>query len=116
MAANEEGRHSEEISGKRDVAKKAPYEVSTLLYQNPRKDKPPSFLMLSGGQGFHPLGTPKPNMLPPGNPMWSNQNPPPHGMLPIPWMGAFENQPFGYVPGGINSVILCMMMKLRLHF
>lgn len=93
-----------QISRKRDVAKKELYELSTLLYQNPWKDKPPSFLMLSGGQGFHPRGTPKANMLPPGNPIWSHHNPPPHGMLPIPWMGGFENQPSGFVPGGINSV------------
>ncbi|XP_050269831.1 KH domain-containing protein At4g18375-like isoform X1 [Quercus robur] len=94
-----------QISGKRDVAKKALYDVSTLLHQNPRKDKPPlTFPMPFGGQGFHPPGAPLPNMLPPGNPMWSHWNSDSHGMPPMPWMGGYGNRPSEFVPGGFNGV------------
>ncbi|KAK7856415.1 kh domain-containing protein [Quercus suber] len=94
-----------QISGKRDVAKKALYDVSTLLHQNPRKDKPPlTFPMPFGGQGFHPPGAPLPNMLPPGNPVWSHRNSDSHGMLPMPWMGGYGNRPSEFVPGGFNGV------------
>ncbi|KAE8695257.1 hypothetical protein F3Y22_tig00110729pilonHSYRG00189 [Hibiscus syriacus] len=42
-----------QISGKRDVTKRALYEVSTLLYQNPRKEKPPlSFPESHAGQNL----------------------------------------------------------------
>uniref|UniRef100_A0A7N2KWC1 K Homology domain-containing protein n=1 Tax=Quercus lobata TaxID=97700 RepID=A0A7N2KWC1_QUELO len=93
------------ISGKRDVAKKALYDVSTLLHQNPRKDKPPlTFPMPFGGQGFHPPGAPLPNMLPPGNPMWSHWNSDSHGVPPMPWMGGYGNRPSEFVPGGFNGV------------
>ncbi|KAJ0526471.1 putative K domain-containing protein [Helianthus annuus] len=40
-----------QISAKPDVAKRALYQVSTLLHQNPRKDKPPS---VKGGQNTTP--------------------------------------------------------------
>ncbi|KAE8022096.1 hypothetical protein FH972_007929 [Carpinus fangiana] len=94
-----------QISGKPDVAKRALYEVSTLLHQNPRKDKPPlSFTMPFGGQGFHPPGAPMPNMLPPGNPMWSHRNSSPHGMPPMPWMEGYGNQHPRFAPGGFNGV------------
>lgn len=94
-----------QISGKPDVAKRALYEVSTLLHQNPRKDKPPlSFTMPFGGQGFHPPGAPMPSMLPPGNPMWSHRNSSPHGMPPTPWMEGYGNQHSRFAPGGFNGV------------
>lgn len=84
------------------MAKKALYEVSTLLHQNPRKDKPPlSFPMSSGGGGYHPSGASMGNMLPPGNPMWS-RNSNSQGMPPMPWMGGYRSQPV--VPGGFDSV------------
>ncbi|GMY24403.1 KH domain-containing protein At4g18375-like isoform X1 [Fagus crenata] len=94
-----------QISGKPDVAKKALYDVSTLLHQNPRKDKPPlTFPLPFGGQGFHPSGAPMPNMLPPANPMWSHRNSSSHGMPPMPWMGGYGNRPSEFVPGGFNGV------------
>ncbi|GFZ15898.1 RNA-binding KH domain-containing protein [Actinidia rufa] len=92
-----------QISGKPAVAKRALYEVSTLLHQNPRKDKPPlSFPMPYGGQGFHPPGPPMANMHPPGNPIWSQR----HVNLcdmPPPWMGEYGNQPSGFGPGGFDG-------------
>ncbi|KAJ6684373.1 KH DOMAIN CONTAINING RNA BINDING PROTEIN [Salix viminalis] len=54
-----------QISGKPAVAKRALYEISTLLHQNPRKDKPPSVPMPYGGRTFHPPSDAMPNMLPP---------------------------------------------------
>ncbi|XP_057965319.1 KH domain-containing protein At4g18375-like [Malania oleifera] len=93
-----------QISGKPEIAKRALYEVSTLLHQNPRKDKPPlSFPTPYGAQNFHP-GDPMGNMPPPGNPMWSHRNSSPHGMPPVPWMGGYENQPHGFGPGGFDRV------------
>uniref|UniRef100_A0A5B6YWT2 K Homology domain-containing protein n=1 Tax=Davidia involucrata TaxID=16924 RepID=A0A5B6YWT2_DAVIN len=93
-----------QISGEPAVAKRALYEMSTLLHQNPRKDKPPlGFPMPYGGQGFHPPGPPMANMPPPGNPMWSQQNSNSHGMLPMPWMGGYGNQPSGFGPGSFND-------------
>ncbi|KAF3443892.1 hypothetical protein FNV43_RR13582 [Rhamnella rubrinervis] len=93
-----------QISGKPNVTKKALYDVSTLLHQNPRKDKPLSnFPMPIGRQGFPPHGTPMPNMLPPGNSMWSHRNHSSHSMPPMPWMGEFRNQPPGFLPGGIDG-------------
>ncbi|XP_057462363.1 KH domain-containing protein HEN4-like [Actinidia eriantha] len=93
-----------QISGKPAVAKRALYEVSTLLHQNPRKDKPPlSFPMPYGGQGFHPPGPPMTNMPPPGNPMWSQRHGNSRDMPPIPWMGEYGNQPSGFRPGGFDG-------------
>ncbi|CAK9150701.1 unnamed protein product [Ilex paraguariensis] len=93
-----------QISGKPAVAKQALYEVSTLLHQNPRKDKPPlNFPMVHGGQSFHPPAPPMGNMQPPGNPMWSQRNNNPHGMPPVPWMGRYGNQPSGFGLGDFND-------------
>ncbi|KAA8530567.1 hypothetical protein F0562_005276 [Nyssa sinensis] len=92
------------ISGKPVVAKRALYEVSTLLHQNPRKDQTPLSLPLPyGGQGFHPPGPPMPNMLPPGNTMWSQRKSNSHGMPPMPWMEEFGNQSSGFGSGGFNG-------------
>nr|XP_043639104.1 KH domain-containing protein At4g18375-like [Erigeron canadensis] len=55
-----------QISGKPAIAKRALYEVSTLLHQNPRKDKPLS--------GFpYPHSHRMTNLLPPANPLWSDR-------------------------------------------
>ncbi|KAA8547806.1 hypothetical protein F0562_004235 [Nyssa sinensis] len=94
-----------QISGEPAVVKRALYEVSTLLHQNPRKDKPPlGFPMPYGGQGFHPPGPPMANMPPPGNSMWSQRNSNSHDMPPMPWIGGYRNQPSGFGPGGFNGV------------
>lgn len=74
--------------GKTPGHKEGAFEVSTLLHQNPRKDKPPNMVS---------PGTPR-------NPMWSHQGPPARGMPPTPWMGGFGKQPSGFVPGGFNSL------------
>ncbi|KAI5340576.1 hypothetical protein L3X38_019850 [Prunus dulcis] len=93
-----------QISGKPDVTKRALYEVSTLLHQNPRKDKPPSgFPMPFGGQGFRPPGAPMTNVLPPGNPMWSNRAPS-HSTPPMPRMEGYGNRSSEFAPGGFNGV------------
>lgn len=86
------------------MTKRALYEVSTLLHQNPRKDKPPSgFPMPFGGQGFRPPGAPMTNVLPPGNPMWSNRAPS-HSMPPMPRMEGYGNRSSEFAPGGFNGV------------
>ncbi|XP_042501523.1 KH domain-containing protein HEN4-like isoform X2 [Macadamia integrifolia] len=79
-----------QISGASDVAKRALYEVSTILHQNPRKDNPSvNYSMPSGSPGFYPPGPPMANMLPQRNPMWSHRNSGAHGAPPMPWMGGY---------------------------
>ncbi|KAJ6861287.1 RNA-binding KH domain-containing protein RCF3-like isoform X1 [Populus alba x Populus x berolinensis] len=90
-----------QISGKPAVAKRALYEISILLHQNPRKDKLPSVPMPYGGRTFHPPSDSMANMLPPGNPMWPHRNSTPHSM---PWMGEYGNHPSEFGPGGFNGV------------
>ncbi|KAJ4707102.1 KH domain-containing protein [Melia azedarach] len=93
-----------QISGKPEVAKRALYEVSTLLHQNPRKDKPPSsFPVAYGDQSFHPPAAPMPNMHPPANSAWPPRNSSSHGIPPSPWMGGYGDQPSGFGPGGFNG-------------
>ncbi|KAL3527052.1 hypothetical protein ACH5RR_011708 [Cinchona calisaya] len=92
-----------QISGKPQVAKKALYEVSTLMHQNPRKDQPPlSFPLPYGTQGIHHTGPPMANMPPPRNLTWSQHNPDDHG-LPIPWLERYGNQPSGSLRGGFDG-------------
>ncbi|XP_042494521.1 KH domain-containing protein At4g18375-like [Macadamia integrifolia] len=79
-----------QISGPSTVAKRALYEVSTLLHQNPRRDNQPlNYPMPSGGPGFYPPGPPVGNMLPQRNPMWPHQNSGAHGTSRMPWMGGY---------------------------
>ncbi|KAJ4972717.1 hypothetical protein NE237_005891 [Protea cynaroides] len=79
-----------QISGPSPVAKKALYEVSTLLHQNPRKDNMPlNYPMPAGGPGFYPPGPPIGNILPQGNPTWSHRNSGAHGTSRMPWMGGY---------------------------
>ncbi|KAH1081864.1 hypothetical protein J1N35_021625 [Gossypium stocksii] len=88
-----------QISGKRDVTKRALYEVSTLLHQNPRKDKPPlSFPVPHSSQNFPP------SALPPSNSMWSHRNFSPHDSPPMPWMNAHRNRLSGIGPGSFSSI------------
>lgn len=103
-----------QISGKPTAVKRALYEVSTLLHQNPRKDKPPLSFPIGGGQSFHPGGAPMTNIPPPGNSMWA----PRHSASP--WMEEYPNQPPGFLPGGIGGEasgeffmkILCSTAKI----
>jgi poly(rC)-binding protein 3/4 len=77
--------------------------VSTLLHQNPRKDKPPlSFPLAHGTQNFHPSGPPVANMLPPGNSTWSHRYPNEQGM-PMPWAERFGNEPSGLGPSEFDG-------------
>ncbi|XP_037491940.1 KH domain-containing protein HEN4 isoform X2 [Jatropha curcas] len=92
-----------QISANPDVAKRALYEVSTLLHQNPRKDKPPSVPMPYSGQNFHTPGGSMTNMRPPGNPMWPHRNSSPNNMPSIQWMGGYDRQPTGLRPGGFGT-------------
>ncbi|KAL9424888.1 hypothetical protein AB3S75_031918 [Citrus x aurantiifolia] len=93
-----------QISGKPNVAKRALYEVSTLLHQNPRKDKPPSsFPQAYGGQNFHSPPAPMADMHPLGNSSWPARNSSLHGMPSTPWMGGYGDQPSQMGSGSINS-------------
>lgn len=92
-----------QISTKLDVAKRALYEISTLLHLNPRKDKPPSLPMSYNGQNFHPPGGPIPNTCPPGNPLWPHCNYSSQNLSLMPWMGGCGFQPTRFGPGGSNG-------------
>ncbi|GMH27187.1 hypothetical protein Nepgr_029030 [Nepenthes gracilis] len=91
-----------QISGNQAVVKRALYDVSTRLHQNPREDKSSSFPMPLAGQGFHHSAPRMTNRPPPGNPMWSQQNTPNH-LSPVPWMGGYGNPSPGFMPGGFND-------------
>ncbi|KAI3665537.1 hypothetical protein L6452_44164 [Arctium lappa] len=85
-----------QISGKPGIAKRALYEVSILLHQNPRKDKPPSgFPVPVGRQGLHPPGPSMTNLPPPA--MWSERGSSARGAAPMRWRGEYgsENSRFG---------------------
>ncbi|XP_073272056.1 KH domain-containing protein At4g18375-like isoform X1 [Primulina huaijiensis] len=88
-----------QISGTPDIAKKALYEVSTRLHQNPRKDKPSlSFSSPYARQSFHPSGLEERNMLRSGDFSWSEPNADVYNLSPLPWRGGHVTRPskFGH--------------------
>lgn len=93
-----------QISGKPAIARKALYEVSTLLHQNPRKDKPPLNSSLGHGtQNLHPPGPPMASVLPDVR-TWFHHNPNEQGM-PIPWADdRLGNQPSGLGPSDFDGL------------
>ncbi|KAJ8549151.1 hypothetical protein K7X08_032858 [Anisodus acutangulus] len=117
-----------QISGKPSLVRKALYEVSTLLHQNPRKDNPTlSFSMVHGAQGFHPPGPPVENMIPPGKSTWSQSKTNLNGMPPALGVGGYRNQLSGYgradfdyvplpcageAPSDFTMKILCSAAKI----
>lgn len=64
-----------QIQGKPMILKKALYEVSTLLHENPRKENALNVALPFRGQGFPPGGPPVTNVPPPRDRMWSPQDP-----------------------------------------
>lgn len=86
-----------QVSGKPSLVKRALYEISTLLHQNPRKDKPPtSYPVGHGVQGFRSSDPPMGGMLPPGNSVWPRRNHSLNGLSHLPEVGGYENQPSRY--------------------
>lgn len=84
--------------------KKALYEISTLLHQNPRKDKPPlSYHTPYASQGFRPSGPPMRNMLPPGNSTWLERTTDAHRMQPMPFKGGYGIQPSALGPDDFDG-------------
>lgn len=108
------------------MTKRALYEVSTLLHQNPRKERPTSGVpMAYGGPHFHFRSVP--DMHPSGNPIWPPRSSSSHGMPPMPWIEGYEDQPprlglnsFNGVPPGhreeaaaeFSMKILCSSAKI----
>lgn len=93
-----------QMQGKPTILKKALYEVSMLLHQNPRKEKALNYAMPSRGPGFHAAGPPLPNVPLPrgGDPMWSPRDPSRHMPPPPPWMEDFGRRP-GYTSGAFDD-------------
>ncbi|XP_058227967.1 KH domain-containing protein HEN4-like [Rhododendron vialii] len=88
-----------QISGKPAIVRRALYDVSTLLHQNPKKDNPSmSFPLSQGGRGFHPIGPPIDDMPPRGNLQWSQRHYDSRDMPPMPWMGGYGDRPFEFGP------------------
>ncbi|XP_019173108.1 PREDICTED: KH domain-containing protein HEN4-like isoform X2 [Ipomoea nil] len=87
-----------QVSGTPSLVKRALYEISTLLHENPRKDKPPpmSYPVAHGVQGFRSSDFPMGGMLPPGNSVWPRRNHNLNGMSHLPEVGGYENQPSRY--------------------
>lgn len=92
-----------QMQGKPTILKRALYDVSTLLHQNPRKEKALNFALPSRGPGFHAAGPPLTNMPPPRgvDPMWSPRDPSRH-MPPPPWMEDYGRHP-GFNPGAFDD-------------
>lgn len=114
-----------QMQGKPSILKRALYDVSTLLHQNPRKEKALNFALPSRGPSFHAAG-PLTNMPPPrgGDPMWSPRDSSRH-MPPPPWMedygrhpgftGAFDDdlaRPDVELSGEFSLKILCLVSKI----
>ncbi|XP_077243928.1 KH domain-containing protein At4g18375-like isoform X2 [Tasmannia lanceolata] len=88
-----------QISGTPAVAKKALYEVSTLLHQNPRKDGPPL-----NNPGLYPSGASIAPMHAQGNPMWYHQDASAHVAPSMQWSGGYGSEPSIFVGGGFNGL------------
>ncbi|CAH9119163.1 unnamed protein product [Cuscuta epithymum] len=116
-----------QVSGEPDLVKKALYEISTLLHQNPRKDKPPSgYPVGHSGQAFRysdpPMGSMLDyrNMLDHRDSFWPRHNHNLNGMPRLPPVGAYENHPSRYrvdsfdvnPPPGVGDVPAEFMMKI----
>ncbi|KAL8231124.1 hypothetical protein R6Q57_000901 [Mikania cordata] len=97
-----------QISAKPTVAKRALYQVSTLLHQNPRKDKPP----VSKSQNMTPT-----------NAMRAERGPGARGVPSMPWMGPTRFGPDGVdgdyatthgedIPSEFSMKILCSSAKI----
>ncbi|XP_047316312.1 KH domain-containing protein At4g18375-like isoform X2 [Impatiens glandulifera] len=82
-----------QVSGKQAVARKALYEISTLLHQNPRKDESPlDFPMSYGSQGINFTGPPASNMIPQRNQLWSRRDSNSNDTMPLSWRGEFGDR------------------------
>lgn len=76
------------------------YEVSTLLHQNPWKDKPSlSHPTTYASQEYHPSGPPMRTMLPPENPPWLEHTMDAHRMQPMHFKGGY-----GLLPEDLDGV------------
>ncbi|KAL3813249.1 hypothetical protein ACJIZ3_014517 [Penstemon smallii] len=94
-----------QISGKPAIAKKALFEISTLLHQNPRKDKPPlSFPTSFASHGLHPPGPPERNMRPPGNLSWFERTTDVRSMPSLPPRGGYGIQPSRFGPEDFDGI------------
>lgn len=59
---------------------------------------------MNTGGGFYPPGPPMGNMIPQGNPPWSQRNAGPHGPPPLPWDGGYGKEPSGFGRGGFSGM------------
>lgn len=88
-----------QISAIPAVAKRALHEISTLLHQNPRKDKPPSSFQTGGGHGLH--NRPGPTF----EDMLTTKllRPNVRGAPTMPWTGGYASEPSRFGPNGFNG-------------
>ncbi|KAJ8442504.1 hypothetical protein Cgig2_022387 [Carnegiea gigantea] len=89
-----------QIQGKSMVVKKALYEVSTLLHENPRKEKALNVALPFRAPGFPLGGPPVGNMPLSRNALWSPRDP--AHMPPPPWAEDYAGHP-GFMPGGFDD-------------
>lgn len=94
-----------QISGAPDIAKKALYEISTRLHQNPRKDKPSlSFSSPYASQVFHSSGPEVRNMLRLGDISWSEREADIYNSSPTPWRGGHVTRPSKFEPEDFDGI------------
>ncbi|KZV31777.1 KH domain-containing protein [Dorcoceras hygrometricum] len=94
-----------QISGTPDVTKKALYEVSTRLHQNPRKDKPSLSLSSTyASQGFYPSDPEVRNMLRSSDFSWSECNADVYNLSPMSWRGGRLTRPSKFEPEDFDDI------------
>ena len=87
-----------QISAAPAVAKRALHVISTLLHQNPRKDKAPT----AGGQGMFRPGPTNDN-FPPTNLMRPGRGSNGHGAPLLPWLSEYATEPPRFRHDGFND-------------
>lgn len=87
-----------QISGRAAIAKKALYEVSTLLHQNPRKDTHSQYPTPFATLEYHPPGPLVRNVPPPRNSGWLERNDNTHRLRPMHYQGEYEIYPSQFGP------------------
>lgn len=91
-----------QISGKPAIVKRALFEISTRLHQNPRKDRPSNTHVPFKEPVMRHPGPPLPDVLPRTDPRWPQHNSGSR-MPPSPWMREYKDLPDPLMLGGIDD-------------
>ncbi|RAL46596.1 hypothetical protein DM860_004875 [Cuscuta australis] len=117
-----------QVSGEPGLVKRAVYEISTLLHQNPRKGTPPTtYPAARSVQALRYSDFPPGRMVEQGNSFWPRHDHYLNGIPQPTHIGAYENQPSRYrvesfdgvppsgggeIPAEFTMKILCLDSKI----